>query len=139
MEQKFMAEDTNHTFTIIYDKERLIKMINNDRCTLEDFDDGYTTIGGENLLSYDDYNRNLDAMIDAVNNNTQDEFLLKALESFPKKKDGTLKKRQILSVQRCNNSYYSEEEYGYPTEELRFKAIDDTTLELDIKRVVIGY
>lgn len=135
----FMAEDENHTFTTVYDKERLVAEINMMRCKRESFDEEcYTTIGGE-TLTFEDYNNNLDIMIDAVNSNITDEFLLKSIEHFPKKKDGTFKKRSVLSIQRCNNSYYSEDEYGYPTDELRLKAIDDTTLELEIKRVVINW
>ena len=146
MKKTFEVTDGNSLvdFKVVYDIDALCSSVEDNKC---DTDEKYENYGmsipiGADEKEYntrEEHNQNIDNFINAIKDCDNEEALLNAISAFPKKKNGTFKKGQVMSVARLNNSYYSYEEYGWPCDELRFKAIDDTTLELRVDRVVIGW
>lgn len=144
MVKTFEAECELTKFKVKYDVESLIDDVSENKCKDQEEYECYgmsVPIGADEkeYNTLEEYNQNIDNFIKIIKDQDDEEALLNAISAFPKKKNGTFKKNQCLSIARLNNSYYSCEEYGWPCEELRFKAIDNTTLELQVKRVVIGY
>ena len=144
MEKVFEAEYELTKFKIIYDIDKLVGEFANCKYdSEEDYeDDGKSIPIGADDGQYntmEEYNQNVDDFVAKIKNFDNEESLLNAISAFPKKKNGTFKKNQVLSIARLNNSYYSEDEYGWPCDELRLKPIDDTTLELRVDRVVIHW
>lgn len=145
MKKTFEVTDSNSLvdFKVVYDIDALCSSVEDNKC---DTDEEYENYGMSIPIGADEdeyntreeHNQHVDDFIKAIKDQDSEEALLNAVSAFPKKKNGTFKKNQCLSVARLNNSYYSYEEFGWPCEELRYKAIDDTTLELQVKRVVIG-
>lgn len=141
MNAVFNAEYECERFKVIYDEEALRKEIRSHNKTEEEYEDegNFVRISTDENLSYQEYTQEVADFEQAFDTNITEMMLLNAISSFPKKKNGTFNRKTVIAIKRLNASYYSEEEYGWPCEELRFKAIDDNTLEMTIKRNVIGY
>ena len=119
-------------FSVVADKETLIEKAKN----LRTFEEGcFVPIGGDELdiLSEEDFNYNLNKFIKNIENACQDYALIDVINKMPKKKNGTLMKRRKEVVSYYENSVYFCEWYpAWATFELRFTAVSDTTLELQI-------
>jgi hypothetical protein len=141
MDKVFKAECDLEEFKIVYDEDALRKEIKGHMMTEEEFEgEGYfVKIGTEDKLTYEEYVQEVNDFEAAFESNITDIMLRNAISSAPKKKNGTFKKNSVIAIKRLNASYYSEDEYGWPCEELRFKAVDDNTLRMSIARTVIKY
>lgn len=124
-------------FSIIGDVDYVRSAIEGDRC---DFEEGcYSRPFEDDSITEEQYNENIDRTLVELNNALDPEYLKSVIEEFPKKKNGTFKKNQTTEIYMCDNSQYWEDSYGYNVNVLRFKCIDDNTLELQYFNTVKGY
>jgi len=120
-------------FRVVCDKERILKSIQSDR---EEFEDNYYqrcyTVGHDDgYLTEDEFNENLDEMVEELEAVTTEEFMSNAIDKAQKKKNGTFYKNRIFREVGCDNTVYITEWHNtwiYNT--LSIKAIDDYTLEI---------
>lgn len=141
MDKVFEAEYELEKFKVIYDEDALRKEVKSHQIDEEEFegDCGFVRIGTEDKMSYQEYIQEANDFEAAFDHNITDIMLKNAISSFPKKKNGTFKKNSVMAIKRLDASYYSNDEYGWPVQELRFKAVDDNTLRMSIARTVIHY
>jgi len=119
-------------FKVLADKEGLIEKAKK----LRTFEEGrFVLLEGDELeiLSEEEFNCNLNKFIQEISNACEDYSLIDVLNKMPKKKNGTLMKRRKEVVSYYENTVYFCEWYPCgATYKLRFTAISDTTLELQI-------
>lgn len=142
MDKVFEAEYELEKFKVVYDEDALRREIQHNYMTEEDYEEegNFIRVGTDDeRLTYEEYNQEVKDFEAALDNNITDIMLRNAISSFPKKKNGTFKKNNVMVIKRLDASYYSDDEYGWPVDELRLKAIDDNTLRMSIARTVIHY
>lgn len=130
-------DDVIEKFSVIGDVTSLRQKIEDERNEYEE--DYFVSPYGDDTISETEFNDNLDVTLLKLEEAIKPKFLETAIKEFPKKKNGTFKKNQVMNIHICNNSVYLEDSYGWGTDVLRFKAIDDTVLEMQYTNTVLKY
>lgn len=103
-------------------------------------EDIYTKIGEDDVyLTEEEYNSNIDKMLDALSYFSNPSKVKEAIRNFPKKKNGTFKINQTLILAKSNNSIYEDDLFGYTYNVLRYKAINDREIVMQYFSLIAGW
>lgn len=92
--------------------------------------------GGEDeLLTEEEFNANVEYFINKIKMVCEEDYLISVVNSMPKKKNGTFYKgRKTVVTYYGNTIFFTEWHNTWATYELRFSAVSDLVLELQIVR-----
>lgn len=130
---KYTKQVGKHEFSVICDKEGILSQILRERCKFEEnYFQRYYTIGYEDgYLSNEEYNQNLDKMVQALERMTTEEYMSNIIDVAQKKKNGTLYKGRVADAVDCDNCKFIIEWHNtWIYNQLKVKAVDDKTLEI---------
>lgn len=128
----FKVKVGKHEFEVRFDKDSLINQAKN----LETFEEGvFTAFEGneDEPLTKEEFDRNVEAFVQSIEDACAEDYLVEVVNSMPKKKNGTFYKSRKHVVDYYENTHFFTEWHNtWGTYELRFSAVSDLVLELQI-------
>lgn len=121
-----------HEFEVKAEKDKLIQKIK-DLLTFEP--NTYVELEGDEdkFLSEEEFNANIEYFISEIERVCEEDFIISVVNNMPKKKNGTFYKGRKSVVTYYNNTiFFTSWHNTWATYELRFSAISDLVLELQI-------
>lgn len=135
---EFKYKLNKHEFKVICNKEEILSQIEKDRSEFEDgMYQSYYTVGYEDgYLNKQEYNANLDKMIEILNEITTKPKMVEFIEKAQKKKNGTFHKNRIVFREGCDNTEFITEWHNtWIYKALSVSPIDDITLEISYIKI----
>lgn len=128
----FKVKLGKHEFEVVADVDSLIAKAK----SLETFEpDTFCEFEGdpEETLTEKEFNENVDFFINQIKEACKEDYIVEIVNSMPKKKNGTFYKGRKHIVEYYNNTiFFTEWHNTWATYELRFSAVSDLVLELQI-------
>lgn len=120
-------------FKVIFDKNALINQAKNLEVFEEETFTGFEVHWDEPMLTKEEFDENVESFCKNIEKACEDNYIEKVVAQIQKKKNGTFYKNRKYTVDYYGNTHFFQEWHNtWGTYELRFSAINDTTLELQI-------
>lgn len=124
-----------HDLSISYDREDMLKAIEDSRKEFEEYYFVRVYTQG-NALSEKEYMENIDEMKKRLYELTEEDSLRELINKAPKKKNGTFHKKRVVLEEGCKNSFYlCEWHNSWIYDAFRVVAVTDTLLEMRYESV----